>query len=422
MAVLSVVRDLSMELLTPLGASRAHRATVKTFIEVNLPKTKVRPDALIEVEYGKSSWSAFVEVKTGNNSLNADQINAYWDLAREWKIDHVLTISNEIARKAGEHPTEGLKVRTNSKVQVSHISWSAIVSAAVRIKQHKGVSDPEQAWLLDELIRYLEHEKSGALDFSDMGQHWVSVRDSARVGTLSRRAEGIDDVVERWEQLLRFGALKLSADIGEDVTRALPRGQSNPRQRAATLIDSLSETGTLSGGLRIPNTAGDLVVAADLRARQLSASVEVNAPQDRGARGRVSWLINQLSDSPGELGIEAYAKNARTGTAATLDEAREDRYAPLGAVNKEPHRFRVIMRSEMGAGRKTGTRSPAFITTVLELIESFYGDVVQQITPWQPQAPRLKQNKPPPDPKEDRLGIDPHRGPENRTTSNEPGP
>lgn len=258
LAVLSVVRDLSSELLSPRGAPRAQRASVETFIEVHMPKSKIRPDGLIRVEFGKASWSSFVEVKTGDNVLLADQVNAYWDLAREWNVDHVLTISNEIAPRDGVHPTDGLKVRSNSKVQVSHISWSAIVSSALRIKQHKGVSDPEQAWLLDELIRYLEHAKSGALAFSDMGQHWVAVRDGAREGTLSRRTEGISDVAARWDQLLRFGALKLSADIGEDVSPVLPRGHGDVRHRMAALIESLSSEGTLSGALRIPNTAGDL--------------------------------------------------------------------------------------------------------------------------------------------------------------------
>jgi hypothetical protein len=56
-------------------------------------------------------------------------------------------------------------VRANSRVSVSHLSWSAIISAGIRIKRHKGLTDPEQAWLLDELIRYLQHPKSGALDW-----------------------------------------------------------------------------------------------------------------------------------------------------------------------------------------------------------------------------------------------------------------
>lgn len=397
LAVLSVVRDLSSELLTPLGASRAQRAKVETFVEVIMPKSKLRPDGLIRVEFGKSSWSSFVEVKTGDNNLTADQVNAYWDLAREWDIDHVLTISNEIAPKQGVHPTEGLRVRSNSKVQISHLSWSAIVSSALRIKEHKGIEDSEQAWLLDELIRYLQHERSGALDFSDMGSNWVSIRDGAREGAISRKSDGIEDVVGRWDQLLRFGALRLSADIGEDVSLVLPRGQRDAQHRTTALVDSLSDDGTLVGGLHIPNTAGDLMVDADLRARRLTASIDMNAPQDKGAKGRVSWLVGQLADAPGDLVIEAYAKNARTASAATLSQTREDRYACLDTDKKEPFRFKVIMRTDMGMGRKTGSRSRGFIATVLDLIENFYGDVVQQITPWQPPAPKLKQSKTPPE-------------------------
>lgn len=391
LAVMSVVRDLSVELLSPLGASKAQKATVETFIEVSYPGPgkRIRPDGLVRVSYGKSSWSTFVEVKTGTNNLTADQVNAYWDLAREHGIDHVLTISNEIALSEGVHPTSGLKVQKNSKVSVSHLSWTAIVSAAVRIKRHKGVSDPEQGWLLDELIRYLEHSKSGALDFSDMGQTWVSIREGAREGSLSRRTEGIDDVVARWDQLIRFAALELSAEIGDDVDPVFPRGQRDPQKRAATLTDSLCADGLLDGALRIPNTAGDLYVEANLRARQITAAIDVGAPQDKGTRGRVSWLVNQIADASGEVVVEAYAKNARAGTAATLEETKDDRYAPLGEERKEPHRFRVVMRSEMGMGRKSGTRSRGFIDSVMHLINSFYGDVVQNIAPWQPPAPKL---------------------------------
>ena len=124
-------------------------------------------------------WSAFVEVKTGSNVLQADQINAYWDFARQYGVNHVLTISNEIGPQEGIHPTQGLKVRADPKVGVSHLSWSAIVSSAIRIKRHRGIADSEQAWLLDELIRYLQHPASGALDFADMGQAWVGIRDGA---------------------------------------------------------------------------------------------------------------------------------------------------------------------------------------------------------------------------------------------------
>jgi hypothetical protein len=389
LAVLSMVRDLSLDLLTPLGASKAQKAVVESFIEVNTPGKRVRPDGLIQVTFGKNTWSAFVEVKTGINSLSADQINAYWDLAREYGIDHVLTISNELAPKEGLHPTEGLKVKANSRVSVSHLSWSAIVSAALRIRKHKGVSDPEQAWLLDELIRYLEHPASGALDFNDMGPHWVGIRDGAREGTLNRRSEGITGVTARWDQLLRFAALKLSAEIGDDVDPVYPRGQTDAKTRTTALVESLCADGRLTGALRIPNTAGDLVVEANLRSRRLSASLDVMAPQDKGARGRVSWLVSQLGEAPGRLVIEAYARNARLPSMATLDETRDDRLAPLDDQRKDPHRFRLVERAEMGMGRSAGQRSPGFITSVLGLVNEFYGRVVQEVAPWQPPAPKL---------------------------------
>lgn len=222
-----------------------------------------------------------------------------------------------------------------------------------------------------------------------MGQNWVSVREGAREGSLSRRSEGVDEVVARWDQLIRFAALELSAEIGDDVDPVFPRGQRDPRKRATTLTDSLCTDGLLNGALRIPNTAGDLRVEANLRARQITAAVDVGAPQDKGTKGRVSWLVNQISEAQGDVVVEAYAKNARTGTSATLDQTIEDRYAPLDDQRREPHRFRVVMRAEMGMGRKSGARSAGFIESVMRLVNSFYGDVVQNISPWQPPAPKL---------------------------------
>lgn len=120
LAVIEAVRDLSRELFGPLGASKAQRAEVRCYTEVPFKlgagKAATRPDGLIQVTYGKSTWTALVEVKTGRATLDADQLNAYWDLARQEGYDAVVTISNEIARSAGVHPTEGLKVREPTRL------------------------------------------------------------------------------------------------------------------------------------------------------------------------------------------------------------------------------------------------------------------------------------------------------------------
>lgn len=394
LAVIEAVRDLSLEMFGPLGATKAQRAEVRCYTEIPFKagagKAATRPDGLVQLTYGKSTWTALIEVKTGSATLNADQINAYWDLAREHDFDAVLTISNEIAPSKVAHPTDGLKVRANSPVKVHHISWAGIQSMCEVIKEHHGVDDPDQAWILGELIRYLRHPNSGANAFDDMGAEWITVRDAARDEALRRSDENVRAVAVRWEQLLRYAALRLEAEIGELVSQQLPAAQREPQARIKHLVESLVAKGHLDGALRIPHTVGDLELHVDLRARRISASVAVPAPEDRGGRARCTWLASQLGDNvDSRIVVEAYAKNARTPVAATLAEFREDKDCLLGEERREPYRFRVILTRDMGVARKTGRRSEGFIDSVLGLIADFYETVVQNITPWAPKAPKM---------------------------------
>ncbi|MDP9461487.1 MAG: stress response protein, partial [Actinomycetota bacterium] len=81
------------------------------------------------------------------------------------------------------------------KVDLHHYSWSQILAEAVMQKEHRGVADPDQAWVLGELIRYLEHPRSGALEFDDMGASWVPVRDAVAAGNLRTSDKGAAEVL-----------------------------------------------------------------------------------------------------------------------------------------------------------------------------------------------------------------------------------
>jgi hypothetical protein len=400
LAVLSVVREFSSELLTPLGASSARKAQVESFVEVALKLsdgTVIRPDGLIRVTYGQNTFTALVEVKTGNNTLRAEQVNGYFDAAREYGYDAVLTISNEMA-VGDRHPTEGLKVRANSKVQVHHYSWTRILTIAVMCKVHRGIEDPEQAWILGELIRYLESDASGAMEFSDMGPNWVTVRDGARQSTLRKNDDAVRDVVGRWDQLIRYSALRLGAEIGADVQQVFDRSQRDPKARQTHLVESICDAGTIDGTLRVPNAIGPITIEADLRARQLTVSVDVPAPTDRGGKARATWLLRQLGDSvPSALVIEAWPRHAREPLSASLIDARENRDRLDTGDGREVMRYRLVLRSEMGAGRKAGGRSPGFVDSVVDLLDRFYGQVVQGITAWVPKAPQLRRREEPVD-------------------------
>jgi hypothetical protein len=403
LAVIEAVRDLSLEMFSPLGASRAQRAEVRCYTEVPFKissgKSSTRPDGLVQIAYGKNTWTALVEVKTGTATLECDQVNGYWEIAREQNFDAVITISNEIPPSKDVHPTDGLKVKSNSKVKVHHFSWTEILSMCEVIKDHHGVDDPDQAWILGELVRYLRHPNSGANAFDDMGSDWVAVRDAARDDGLRKTDPAVRAIAQRWDQLLRYAALRLEADIGESVTQQFSGVQKDPTKRLQYLVDRLTSQGQLDGTLRIPNTVGDLELFVDLRARRISASVSVSAPEDRGGRARCTWLASQLGEEVDRrLVIESYVKNARTPTTATIAQVREDKDCLIGEDKRDPYRFRLTLTREMGVARKTGRNAQGFIDSVLALIADFYATVVQNLTPWTPKAPKISRPEPRPEP------------------------
>lgn len=236
---MSVVKEFGKALLGSVGAPAG---TVETFIEVPFTVGEKRciPDGLIRVSRGSRSWTALVEVKTGKNELQPEQLDNYLDVAREQGYDALITISNEIPSVAGQRPTPVDK-RKLRKVAIHHWSWSQVLSTAVMQKEHRGISDPEQARILGELIRYLEHPRSGAMEFEDMGANWVAVRDAVVAGTLRGSDKSAPEVAARFDALLQYLSLRLGRQLGTDVLPVLSRKeQADPALRAQGVLSRRS--------------------------------------------------------------------------------------------------------------------------------------------------------------------------------------
>lgn len=269
-----------------------------------------------------------------------------------------------------------------------HISWSEVLTAAVQHRVHTGVSDPDQAWILGELIRYLEHPRSGALDFADMGGTWVAVREAITAGTLRPNDKGLAETLSRWDQLLRYAALRLGRELGADVQVALSRKEAaDPTLRVAALTKDIVERGVLTGSLRIPDAIAPIDIVADLRASRVTVSIDVDAPREGRASTRVNWLVRQLRDAPDALRIDAWTLGARTSTSELLRVVREDPTRLIENTQRELRSFRVAASSPMGAKRSAGRGG--FIDSVLAAVDGFYSAVVEQLRPWAPKAPKL---------------------------------
>jgi hypothetical protein len=386
LAVLGAVPEFGAAVVRPLGAPGG---LLNTFIEVpfKLGDKTVYPDGVLRTSRAGKQWTALVEVKTSDASLQVEQVECYLDVARENGFDAVLTISNQIEPAPGVHPID-VDRRKVKKVNLHHLSWAELLTIAVQQRVHRGVADPDQAWVLSELIRYLEHPKSGALDFSDMGQSWVTTREAVLAGTLRPNDKGLAEVVSRWEQLLRFAALRLGRELGADVRVALSRKeQSDPTLRMADQAGSLVSKGTLHGSLRIQDAVGVMSVVADLRAGRVTVSVDVEAPREGRPATRVNWLLRQLKEAPDGLRIEAWAMNARMSTSELLRVVRDNPSLLIEDAKKDLRLFRVSAASVLGT--KRGTGKGAFIDSILSAFDGFYGVVVQGMRPWVARAPQL---------------------------------
>lgn len=389
LAVVSAVNEFGRTLTRLAGAPAG---AIETFTEVPFElanKKVVRPDGLMRVTRGQKTWTALIEVKTGRNSLKGEQINTYLDVARDYGFDSVITISNEISPNADKHPTADIDGRKLRKTTLHHWSWSRLLTIAVMEKDHKGVKDPDQAWILGELIRYLEHPKSGALAFEDMGEDWTFVRDAVRSSTLrATDKDAVNSVTANFDALMRFVSLRAGRQLGVNVKHQLARKeQQDPSLRQATLSKSLVNDGTLAGVIRIPDTVGDVTILADLRSRTITCSVDLGAPLTGRNRTRVNWLLKQLKDAPGAIRLEAFVAHQRgQGAAELLDEVRNEPDILVLDKTREIVRFRIAAMSKMGTKRGTGTGS--FIDTTLVAFDSFYAHVVQNLAEWVPPAPK----------------------------------
>jgi|SaaInlStandDraft_2_1057019.scaffolds.fasta_scaffold63379_1 hypothetical protein len=379
LAALTVVRPFSKALLAETKASKASRAEVTAEIEPSFQPKGKRPDGLIEVYTGRSkTFVALVETKVGSGRLNAQQVKNYLSIARSNRFDCLITISNEISPAPGLHPTNGVKVRKNSSVQVLHLSWAKILAVATKIKNEQKVGDPEQAWILDELIYFLEHKSLGAMEFESMGRSWPKVRDGAATGEL-QKGDAVIDIAQRWDQLLAFLSLRLGSEIGQDVEEIISRReQSNPYLRTERFVRELTEkNGVLSGKMRVPDAVGEIDLLVSVGALKAHISTTIDAPKGKKSRGSVSWLIKQLELAPGSLMIKSNVGGSWLGP-VKLSKVRIAPDLLIGDRAEAISGFKIINSYHLGKNSADSGKKKGFSSTLLKAVLSFY-DVVLRV-------------------------------------------
>ncbi|MFE5477354.1 TerD family protein [Nocardia sp. NPDC056541] len=384
-ATMQAVRPFARAICARMGAPAG---AFEGYLEVQYESgdTKVIPDAVLKVSRGAKQWTGLLEVKTGNGKLRRDQLESYLDVARRKKYDAVVSLSNDIPAGPGELPVQ-VDRRKLTKVALRHLSWAEVAHEARMLTTHGGIDDALQAWILAEFLRFLDHPRSGAAEFVDMGRHWVTVRDAVTQGTLRAGDAKALTVADTWVSLCRHLALRLTAELGVEVKHVLARKfHADPAVRAAAVAERLATDGSFEAVLRIPDTAGDLTVIADVRTNKVRCRTTIAAP-DEGTQGRrVSWLTKQLTDAPGRVQVEAVFAERGNETCEFLDTVRTTPKSLIDGRTSPIVSFTLEQTFPMG-NKRSGTAA-SFIASVTTATDAFYGAVMQPLREWVPAAPK----------------------------------
>jgi len=390
LAVMSAVPDFCHGLLSEM---KAPKGKISTYTELRFRDGEEKlhiPDGAVVIERGKSRWSCLVEIKTNGVALEGGQISRYLDLARENGFDGLLTISNQIQGDSRALPYSVRKQKLRG-LTVYHLSWWRILTEAIVQHRFRGIDDPDQAWILGELIRYLDDEKSGASGFDGMGREWVTVRENARNGSLRPDDPEAQAISGRWEQFVEYLCLHLSQELGVDVKHLRPRGKS-PEEQVEATARRLASDGAFSCSIQVPDAVGPIGIEANLKARLVTTSVEIPAPTEGRPKTRINWLLRQLADAPDDLRIDVRFNRVRATRSELLRDCRQspERLLMKDEPKREPRSFVVALSKPMG--RKDGRKEGSFVAETRRQATDFYGDLVQGLVPPRTKAPKIRED------------------------------
>lgn len=396
-ATFMVVPSFAHAILGDAGAPIQKRSKIECFTEVVFKSKEgkePRPDGLVLVKTGsKLKWSAIIESKIGSAVLRKEQIEEYVDLAKSLGIDAVITISNQFATLPTHHPVHVSKHKLRS-VKLFHFSWLSIVSKAILLSDNKEVDDPEQAFILRELVRYFQNKASGVTSLTTMGPGWKNVCAEVHQGVqLKRGAEYIENAVASWHQLLRYLAIELSLAIGKSVHLSLSRARS--RDAALNVqedIGSIVKDNCLKAEFDIPNAASKLVFSADFSRRTINLSMRLDAPKDRVRPiPAINWFVKQLShlEEP-DLTIRAYWPRQIRMTSQLLSAVvnNPSELVPNNASGI-PASLEVLQVVDLAGGFRGPKK---FVEEAKKAVPAFYENAGQHLNKWLPKPPRIRKS------------------------------
>ncbi len=394
--------------------------TLHAYTEVSFPEAKVnrenaknkgplRVDGLVLQVVGKKIRdAALFEFKMGGQELDADQINAYQELAKAVGITKLISISNQYVPSPTDYPIEVKRVRG---VDLFHFSWRHIIAFGSHLltDNEYNIADPDQVNIMSEVMTFLRNPATKAYTFDAMGKGWLEVVGSIKSDEdfFKRNLPCIESAIRDWLEEEQDLALKMSDELGVLVDTRI-RGNRTMEKRIETEKQRMEKDKILLSQFSFPlkKIVSPLIVSLNLKSGILFCEVDVKVEQitaplinyRRSIGSQLNPIRNQLeecrrkhptefSSIENELYLIAKIKGARPNPRhpyTRFDDLLED------ALTNEV--TSIVIRLERDFN-KFLNKSRVFVKEYEESVRTFYSVVAQYLRHFEEETPKMKVKK-----------------------------
>lgn len=386
LSALRLVKEFRYEFFKEIKLKKSgkiHFYTEVCFKDVD-PSSRI--DGLIIVEQkGVIQDAVFIELKNGKNTIDNEQILKYYKVAQSLNnVPKILTISNEFVSDSSHSP---IKIKNQSKkIALYHFSWTYIKTIAqlLLFKNDDNIDDVDQVEIMNEVMLYFDHARSGVDGFHRMSNGWKEISEKIKNEQSLSNEEIISDAVTSWHQEEKDMSLMLSRHLGVLVKPEI----SSLNKRLVTDIKKLKKEHSLTSKLKVKGAVSLIKITADFDKRVISMSVKITPPLNKGVIARLSWIKNQLDKMSieklkNDIYIDAdikYTANSIKYKFENIDKFYEhEDIKNKDIIGFDIYFIKAVNFSQVGK----------FVDTIEEMLLDFYQIIVQDLKTWEKPAPKL---------------------------------
>ena len=390
LAALRYVNEYRNSFFSDIKLSKAGKALF--FTEVNFPGlSKARFDGLIVViSAGKIKDAVFFEMKNKNNDIDPKQIDSYMSVIKSVGVNKMVTVSNQFTPNQSQLP---YNIKKTSVINNYHFSWTYLLTVAhlLLFKNEDNIQDDDQGNIMSEVLAYLEAKESGVTDFNKMKAGWKELAEKVlSKSAINPSDKCVIEAVESWVQEEKDMGLMLSRDLGVMVKL----GRDSKSYKVDSDIKKLIKTNQLQSTLKVLGSVSEISIEADFTTRTVSMSVSVDAPLDKGLKGRLGWMFRQIEkckqkhddvfmNLEKELFVDAsikYSRNIERHVFKDFEKFYElDKSAEI--VN-----FDIVLIRNFGRNFESVRK---FVELIEAMLKEYYKVIVQNLSNWDRPAPKL---------------------------------